>query len=139
MLALYSRCTRVLTGQTRHCCAYSITLSQLLLSVDPKDALSIRIKCICSNACGDEQSYCGARQYLSASDRLIRLFWKVSSHMHIRCVDGGVGKCVCRCSDRCVHTLLPKNAGLAVCLLLRYVRVHFCKKRSWTAVATKIF
>lgn len=117
MLALYSRCMMVLTDRTRHCCAYSVTRNQLLLSVNPKHGDGVPIKCICSNAFGNEQSCCDAMQCLNASNRLTRLFWKVLSHVYICCVDDEVGKCVCRCSHRCIHVMLPQTTGLKMCLL----------------------
>lgn len=80
MLVLHSQCVTVLTDQTRRCCEYSITPNWLLISVNPKLADSVRIKCICSHF-RNEHSYCNAVQYLNAPNRLIQLFWKVLSRV----------------------------------------------------------
>lgn len=72
MLALHSLCVTVLTDQTRCCCEYSITSNWLLISVNPKHADSVSIKCICSHF-RNEQSYCNAVLCLSAPNRLIQL------------------------------------------------------------------
>lgn len=82
MLALHSLRVTVLTDQTRRFCEYSITPNWLLISVNPKHADSVRIKCICSHF-RNEQSYCNAVQGLNAPNRLIQLFWKVLSCVHM--------------------------------------------------------
>lgn len=82
MLALHSLCVTVLTDQTRRCCEYSITPNWLLISVNPKHADTVRIKCICSHF-WNEQGCCNAVQYVNAPNRLIQLFWKVLSCVHM--------------------------------------------------------
>lgn len=116
MLALHCLHVTVLTDQSRRCCEYSITPNWLLISVNPKHADSVRIKCICSHF-RNEHSYCNAVQCLNAPNMPIQLFWKVLScvHMLYKWWNGEM----CRCSHSYIYTreLFLEINGLRMCLL----------------------